>query len=306
MESNKSKKIFGLSVVTIVYAITIILGIILYKYLPIEEDKGDLIILKFFIVDIFCTIFIFLVGLIFKNASFYDPYWSVAPMVMSIFMYLNYGHQDIFGLILVVLILIWGARLTINWAIKFNDIHWIDWRYKDLHDKKPKLYFFVNLFGIHLVPTLVVFVAMLPVFSFIYAVDSTGSFENAINPTVMTIVGLVFVLFAIIIETIADLQMLIFKKNPVNQGRIMDVGLWKNCRHPNYFGEIFFWFSLFLVYFSYQGANLLMIFSPLVIFLLFEFISIPMMDKRQMNNKPGFKEYKDSTNALLPIFPPKK
>jgi steroid 5-alpha reductase family enzyme len=86
----------------------------------------------------------------------------------------------------------------------------------------------------------------------------------------------------------------------------MTHGLWKNSRHPNYFGEIAFWFGLFLLHYSLKNANPLLVFCPLVMFLLFVFISIPMMDKRQLETKASYKEYMESTNPLLPIFPPKQ
>ncbi len=107
------------------------------------------------------------------------------------------------------------------------------------------------------------------------------------------------------IEGVADGQMLKFKKDPNNVGKINQTGLWKNSRHPNYFGEIAFWFSLFL--FSMTISNRwVLLFCPLIVFLLFAFISIPMMEKRQLANKKGYDEYKKKTNLLLPIWPPQE
>ena len=150
-------------------------------------------------------------------------------------------------------------------------------------------------------PTIVVAVAMLPAFNFIGDVTKAGY-----EPSFMTIIAYLVIVIAILIESIADLQMTMFKRIPSNTGLVMTQGLWKNSRHPNYFGEILFWFGVFLVHFSVRNANPLLVFCPLVVFVLFQFVSIPMMDKRQLNSKPSFKEYMESTNPLLPIFPPKK
>lgn len=294
-------KIRSIFAVMVMYTAAIVGCFMLYPYLDIPGDAGQAILLKVLLLDVIATVFIFIMSCIFKNASIYDPYWSVAPIVMSIsFLYLT-NNINTWSIILVVLICVWGIRLTINWASRFNNLRHQDWRYIHFKEKYPKLYPLLNLFGIHLMPTIVVAVAMLPAFNFIGDVTKAGY-----EPSFMTIIGYLVIVLAILIETIADLQMTMFKRIPSNHGLVLTQGLWKNSRHPNYFGEILFWFGVFLVHFSVKNANPVLVFCPLVVFVLFQFVSIPMMDKRQLNSKPAFKEYMESTNPLLPIFPPKK
>ena len=146
---------------------------------------------------------------------------------------------------------------------------------------------------------------MLPVFSYLNGINiATGINLGGF------VLSILICLFAIIIETIADLQMDKFKKDKNNTGKIIRVGLWKNSRHPNYFGEILFWVSLFLFSLTpiypanINGGIWVLVFCPLVMFLLFAFISIPMMEKRQKQSKPGYEQYKKETNLLLPFWPP--
>lgn len=294
-------KIRSILAILIMYVAAIVGCVFLYPYLNISGDSGQAILLKILLLDVIATVFIFILSCIFKNASIYDPYWSVAPIVMSIsFLYLS-NNINTWSILLVVLICVWGIRLTLNWAMRFNNLRQQDWRYNHFKTKFPKLYPVLNFFGIHLMPTIVVAVAMLPAFNFIGDVTKAG-FE----PSFMTIIAYLIIALAIFIETVADLQMTMFKRIPSNDGLVMSQGLWKNSRHPNYFGEILFWFGIFLVHFSVKNANPGLVFCPLVVFVLFQFVSIPMMDKRQLNSKPAFKEYMESTNPLLPIFPPKK
>lgn len=294
-------KVRSILAVCVMYAAAIVGCFVLYPYLNIPGEVGQAILLKVLLLDVIATVFIFVLSSIFKNASIYDPYWSVAPIVMSIsFLYLS-NNINTWSIILVVLICVWGVRLTINWASRFNNLRHQDWRYTHFKEKYPKVYPLLNFFGIHLMPTIVVAVAMLPAFNFIGDVTKAGY-----EPSFMTIIGYLIIVFAILIETIADLQMTMFKRIPSNHGLVMTHGLWKNSRHPNYFGEIMFWLGIFLVHFSVKNANPALVFCPLLVFVLFQFVSIPMMDKRQLNSKPAFKEYMESTNPLLPLFPPKK
>lgn len=295
------QRIKALITIVIIYSFACIGSIFLYDVLPFDDSLVKNILIKFFIIDIICTIFIFILSCIFNNSSLYDPYWSVAPVVMVIAFIKIVDNVNFFSVFLVSLISLWGLRLTVNFLIGFRNLRHQDWRYLMFKEKYPKIFPLLNLLGIHLMPTIIVFIALIPALNFIGDVTKPG-FE----PTLMTIVAYAVIFIAIIIETIADLQLYLFKRYPSNHGLVLSKGLWKNSRHPNYFGECLFWFGIFLIHFSFKDANPLLVVSPLVMFILFEFISIPMMDKRQLNNKASYKEYYDSTNAMLPIFPPKK
>lgn len=294
----KLQKFNAILIITLIYAVTIIGSIILYNILPINNTTAQNILLKLLIVDASATFFIFILSTIFRNASIYDPYWSVSPMVMGTAFMLIVNNINVWSIILVVLIWIWGLRLTINFLIGFKNIKHQDWRYTNFSNKHPKLFPLINLFGIHLVPTLVVFIAIIPALTFIGDVTKSGY-----EPTIMTIVSYLIILIAIIIETVADIELKVFKKNRTSQ-EILQTGLWKNSRHPNYFGECLFWFGLFMAHFSLVNSNPMLVFCPLIVFLLFQFISIPMIDKRLQENKNGYHDYMKRTNRMLPLFPP--
>lgn len=289
----KNSKLFGLIVITLVYVITTIISVLLYNYLPIEN-----VIIKIALLDAIATIIVFLFSLLFNNASVYDPYWSVAPVIITVAYFLMNKKEEtsILVYLFVILVILWGLRLTINCYVSFKNIKSQDWRYTMIFNKHPKLKLLLNFFGIHLMPTIVVFIGLMP--GLLFLESQTGSF--------MTIISLIVMALAIIIEAISDIQMKKFRKDDNNKGKIIRTGLWKNSRHPNYFGEILFWVGVFLTYFSSYESSLFFVTSPLIMFLLFSFVSIPMMEKRQLQNKTGYKEYMEITNALLPILPPNK
>lgn len=290
-----NKKTFSVMIIILIYILAFLFAYYSFKYIPLVN-----LILKFLVSDIIATIVVFLGSAICKNASIYSPYWSIAPMVMAPFMAYHTTGFHFFNILILIVIELWGGRLTINWLIRFKNLKEQDWRYTHFQNKHPKLYPLILLFGIHIMPTLIVFLGMLPVLAYMDAFSSMN-LENA-NLTILF--SAIVSILAICIEAIADVQMNQFKKDKNNIGTINERGLWKISRHPNYFGEILFWFSLFLFSLSVRSDMWVLVFCPLVIFLLFGCITIPLLEKRELVNKSNYVEYKKRTNLLLPIFPP--
>ena len=293
----KNNRFVSFLIIAVTYILAGLLGYFLYPIIKIDH-----LMVRFLVLDLICTVFVYLVSMIFNNASVYDPYWSVAPMViLPLFMVaLKAYHLVVY--VIIILYFIWGIRLTANWAYGFKNLNHQDWRYQNLQDKHPKTWFLINLFGIHLVPTIIVFLGMLPT---MYLMDLVVNNSDKIEASAASIFAVIIILVAIILETVADIQMHKFRKDPNNIGKINESGLWKIARHPNYGGEILFWIGVFLYTSSMDGAgnSFILAFSPLIVFLLFAFISVPMMEKRQKKNKPGYEDYMKRTNIFFPIFP---
>ena len=265
------------------YAITIIFGIFLYNYLNYHY------LINLLIADIACTTVIFIFSLLFKNASCYDPYWSVAPVVIVIALFSSNGLNTprIFATIALI---IWGVRLTVNWAYTFKGLNYEDWRYVNLKEKTGKLYPIVNFLGIHLFPTIVVYLCMIPVVSLFYMESNTN---------LLVYIFFILMLFAPLLEGIADIQMHNFRKQKTNT--FIRVGLWKYSRHPNYLGEIMMWIMVALFCIAACGFKWYFIMGAVVNTLMFLFISIPMAENHQRSRKEGYEEYKSQTRALLPL-----
>lgn len=299
----KRNRALSLIIIALTYIIVCIGSFLLYglfdSILPDIKDKA---ILNLFIVDVIMTVFVFIISSCFANSSIYDPYWSVMPIILITIYALKLKVIDNgFVILLIGTIFIWGIRLTANFIYTFKNLHIQDWRYVNLKEKHPALWPLINLFGIHLFPTVIVFIGLLPAFKYVL------EFNVGTTPTISTYLGVIIAFLGIIIETVADGQLHSFKNVSSNDGLVCDKGLWKTSRHPNYFGEILFWIGIWWMGSSfYKDSTWILIFSPLIIFLMFVTISIPMMEKRQLETKQGYKEYMESTNMLLPIFSKKK
>lgn len=282
------KKIIGLLILLSIYAVTFLVGLIIVNNL-----KNNMHILNaIFIANVIATILIWIVGMFFKTASIYDPYWSIQTIAIYIPLMIYTKQFNLGSILLLICLLFWAIRLTINFIITFNDISYIDWRYKMLNDKTKKFYPIVNLFGIHMVPTLIVYIASIP--SFLYLL-------NANSFSFLNIFGLLIMVIATIIELISDINMHNFKKIRKSKEDIINVGLWKYSRHPNYFGEILFWYGLALVFILSNLDMWYVIIGAILNNCLFLFISIPLAENHMKLYKPNYNQYKKQTRMLIPI-----
>ena len=204
---------------------------------------------------------------------------------------------NIVRFLLSISVILWGIRLTLNWIYTFDNLLWIDWRYKQLKEQSGKLYPIVNFLGIHLFPTIIVYLCLLPL-AYVYYYESTFN--------VFVLIFFVTSLLSFTMQGIADFQMHSFRKNRTST--FIRNGLWKYSRHPNYLGEILMWWSIGLASVFALGVTT---YFPLLIgalcnTMLFIFISIPLAEKHQASRKEGFAEYKSETRMLLPIYKRKR
>ena len=241
--------------------------------------------------DIAATLVIWLLSLIVRNASLYDPYWSVAPAIIFVLYMFYMGKLDAPAFLLLTLLLLWGARLTANWAIGFANLSAQDWRYTKFESEYRRLWPLISLFGIQLMPTVIVFLAMLPA---LHIVMQPAGLRILTVPAMLAAAG------AIWLELVSDAQMRRFRADSANAGCVNNRGLWRIIRHPNYLGEIAFWWCIYFTALSMAPLPVALLLGPVLVTALFLFVSIPMMEKRQLGTKPGYRAYQRSVGMLLP------
>lgn len=228
------------------------------------------------------------------NGSLYDPYWSVAPPLIALAWVgsADVGTSGLRQAAVVVLVFLWAIRLTWNWARGWPGLHHEDWRYLDLYEQAPK--WAISLFGIHVFPTIMVLLGCLGL------LPALAHGSNAWN--LLDSIALVVTAGAILIETVADEQMRAFARTK-RPGDIMRSGLWSWSRHPNYFGELSFWCGLFLFGVAADASYAWTVVGPLAMFAMFHFASIPMLDERSRQRRPGYEQHMENTTALFPRPP---
>ena len=274
-------------VILLVYLSAIAVGVLSYLYIPVPFYWGVLI------ADVVATIWTYIFSCIFKNASVYDPYWSVKPVVIVLAFCIG-RPLGLFQILMAVVVSLWGIRLTLNWAYTFHGLKYEDWRYVRYRSTTGKLFPIVSFLGIHLVPTIVTYAVTIPC-GFALLLPDTGA-------SILSYLCLLLSTFAFSMQGLADVQMHKYRKNRTTI--FIEVGLWKYSRHPNYLGEILMWWGVGLACCIYTGLWYLII-GAVMNTLLFLFVSIPLADGRQ-SRKDGFSEYKSRTRMLLPIARIKK
>ena len=252
-----------------------------------------------FAADLVATLAIFAFSFAFGNSSFYDAYWSVAPPLVALWFALAPGSEGIAArqLLVIALILLWALRLTYNWARGWSGLDHEDWRYVDLRGKAGRVgYWFVSLFGLHGMPTAIVFLGLLPLWPALASGTRPLGWLDAVAAAV-TLAGVAF-------EFFADNTLRRFRLSKPPPDAILESGLWAWSRNPNYLGEMLFWFGLALfslasagfVWWAWLGAPAMVV--------MFLGTSIPMKEARMLARRPAYAERQLRVPLLIPR-PPK-
>lgn len=249
------------------------------------------------ISDMVATAVVFFFSMLSNNSSIYDPYWSIAPIPIALFFAFRSapGRIDVVRLsVVLILVCVWGGRLTYNWLRGWRGLAHEDWRYVNIRKKTGRAYWPASFLAIHTIPTIKVFLGCLPLYT---------SFSRGVNNfRALDFIAAAVTLAAIWVEARADRQLRRFKLTQQDAGKVLSKGIWAFTRHPNYFGEILFWWGLLLFSVSAAPALWWVALGPAAITMLFVFISIPMMEKHMKERRPGYDDYMGRTSVLIPWF----
>jgi steroid 5-alpha reductase family enzyme len=248
------------------------------------------------VADVLATLVVFASSRLHRNSSLYDAYWSVVPPLLMLWWWTEREPgtgAGRFALLAVVMVL-WAVRLTANWAWSWPGLVHEDWRYPLLRERAGRFGVLADLFGIHLVPTVQVFLALLPV----YVVCTRPGRDLGWLDVVALVVGL----GSVTLETVADLQMRRFAATAV-RGQVMDRGVWSWSRHPNYLGELGFWVAMALFGLAASPGDWWVVVGAVGIGAMLQLASIPMMEERSLQRRPEYQQVVDRVSRFLPRPP---
>ncbi len=235
----------------------------------------------------------FIVSLITRTNTVVDSFWGLGFVLVSWFtLYVNGAYLPR-QLLATLLVTLWGLRLS-GYILYRNWGKGEDPRYERLSKKWHKWFYLRSFLQIFMLQALLLFVIALPIIV-INTSKTAGLFRYYDYLTVLLwMIGFAF-------EVIGDWQLNRFLSNADNEGKILTTGIWRYTRHPNYFGEIVMWFSLFFLAVPVP-YGIYTIVSPLLITSILLFFSLPMTESLFEDNE-AFQEYKKKTSALIPFRP---
>lgn len=241
-------------------------------------------------------VLLWLWSLFIKNSSIVDIFWGLGFVLITwlVFTVTPQGYLPRKQLV-ASLVTIWGLRLALhigirNWG-KREDFRYAKWR----EENGPRWWWF-SFFQVFLLQGVLMWILSAPLI-----VAQTSGFPAILTP--LDMIGVSIWIVGFLLEAIGDLQLMLFKSNPSNLGKLLTSGLWKYTRHPNYFGEAVIWWGYYAI--ALASGGWWTIFSPILMTYLLLKVSGVAMLERTMKTKPGYEEYMRRTNAFIPCFPKK-
>jgi steroid 5-alpha reductase family enzyme len=237
---------------------------------------------------------VWLVSLVLRNASIADIFWGPGFVLIAATAFAaGEGGDPARRALVLALTAAWGLRLG-GYLLWRNSGHGEDPRYQAMRRHYGSRFPLVSLATVFLFQGALMWFVSLPVQVAMVSPAPVGALD-AIG-TLLFAIGLGF-------ESVGDLQLARFKADPANAGRVMDRGLWRYTRHPNYFGDSLAWWGLFAIALA-TPAGVFTVLSPvLMTFLLLRVSGIALLERSIGKRRPDYADYQARTSAFVPLPP---
>jgi steroid 5-alpha reductase family enzyme len=236
-----------------------------------------------------------LVSIALRNASIVDIFWGLGFVLLAV---LYFALADGFlgrKILITSLVAAWGLRLSLyvlcrNWG------QGEDYRYRAFREKAGEKFWWVSFFQVFLLQGVLLWLISAPILA-------AQFYDSPDGLTVVDGLGALVWGVGFFFEAVGDWQLARFKADPANKGKVMDRGLWRYTRHPNYFGDATVWWGLFVIA-AGTVDGLWTVFSPILMTVLLMRVSgVALLEKAQVQTKPQYRAYIESTSAFVPWFP---
>jgi len=240
-------------------------------------------------------VLVWILSLILKNTSIVDIFWGTGFVLVNLAsLWLIPDGISLPRWLFSIPVTIWGLRLSLHILLR-NAGKGEDFRYKKWREANGKRWWWYSFFQTFVFQGILMWVIAIPISAIHYYSRSASLGWLDYIAILLWLVGFFF-------EAAGDAQLVQFKKNPENKGKLLRTGVWKYSRHPNYFGDAAQWWAFYL--FAASAGAYWTIFSPILMtFLLVRVSGVALLEKTLINQKPGYLEYAEATSAFIPWFP---
>jgi steroid 5-alpha reductase family enzyme len=240
---------------------------------------------------------LWLVSLALKNASIVDIFWGTGFVISGWLYYaLTPDGSPARKLLIVLLVTIWGMRLSLHILLR----NWgkpEDFRYQKWRRENGSRWWWKSFFNVFLLQGLLLWIISAPLLA--------AQFRSAPGRlALLDYLGAALWLVGFFFEAVGDYQLTRFRADPATKGTVLDSGVWRYTRHPNYFGDSAQWWGYYLV--ALAAGGWWTIFSPVLMTLLLLRVSGVALLEKSLETRPGYREYVERTSAFLPMPPRKK
>jgi steroid 5-alpha reductase family enzyme len=238
---------------------------------------------------------VWLLSLALRNASIIDVFWGLGFVLLTWLYFILADGYDGRSILISVLVTIWGARLSFHIARR----NWgqpEDRRDQRMRERAGAHFWWRSYMTVFLLQGALLWTISMPLLAAQNAIAPDGFRTWDFLALIVWEIGFFF-------EAAGDWQLARFKSDPANAGKVMDRGLWRYTRHPNYFGDATVWWAFFIIA-AHTTDGWITIFSPVIMtFLLVRVSGVTMLEHDLKRSKPGYAEYVESTSAFIPWVP---
>jgi steroid 5-alpha reductase family enzyme len=233
-----------------------------------------------------------LLSILRKDVSIVDSMWSVMFLIAAITYTAKTDSPGARSFLLIALVVIWAVRLAVH-------ITWRNWgeeedhRYQQIRKNNSPNFTFKSIYIVFGLQGALAWIISLPLLAGIDGNSPVGFLDYA---------GVALWFIGFLFESVADFQLMKFKSDPDNRGQVLDSGLWRFSRHPNYFGEFCLWWGYYLIALS-AGGWWTVVSPVLMTFLLLRVSGVAMLEKDIGKRRPAYAKYIEQTNAFFPGLP---
>jgi steroid 5-alpha reductase family enzyme len=241
---------------------------------------------------------LWVLSLVLRDSSIVDPFWGTGFVVANwLYFALTPDGLPARKWLVAILVTVWGLRLSVHLLLR-NWGKGEDFRYRKWREEAGSPWWWRSFFKVFVLQGLLLWVISAPLLA-------AQISPNPAHLTILDFLALAVWVVGFFFEAMGDLQLARFRANPANKGKVLDTGVWRFTRHPNYFGDATQWWAYYL--FAAVAGGWWTVFSPILMTgMLLRVSGVTLLEKTLATTKPGYREYVESTSAFIPWFPRKR